>query len=140
MSTQRGAQAEDWWRQTLAAPHPAAVFLIARDTEGIIGTVQLQHAWAPNQPHRAEVVKLLVHRRARKQGLGARLMQAIEDAARNAGFTLITLDAKRGGTAEYLYRKLEWIHAGTIPGFAINTDRVTPHDAVIFYKNLNSPG
>jgi hypothetical protein len=63
-------------------------------------------------------------------------MLSIEDAARRAGFTLLTLDAKRGGTAEHLYRQLGWTHAGTIPGFAFDPDGITPHDAVIFYKEL----
>lgn len=96
--------AEDWWRRTMATSHPGAIFLVARDVTGIAGTVQLHPAGAPNQPHRAEVAKLLVHRRSRRTGLGTRLMQTIEDAARRAGFSLLTLDTKRGDTAERLYR------------------------------------
>lgn len=115
---------------------PAAIFFIARDAEGIVGTVQLHPAWAPNQPHRAEIAKLLVHRRSRRAGLGTRLMRTIEDAAQRAGFSLLTLDAKRGGPAEHLYRQLGWTHAGTIPRFAFDPDGTTPHDAVIFYKEL----
>jgi len=130
-------RAEDWWRRTMAASHSAAIFLVARDTEGIVGTVQLHPAWAPNQPHRAEIAKLLVHRRGRRAGLGTRLMLTIEDVAQRAGFRLLTLDAKRGGTAEHLYRQLGWAYAGTIPGFAFDPDGTTPHDAVIFYKELN---
>ena len=129
-------RAEDWWRRTIDAAHPAAIFFVARDAEGIVGTVQLHPAWAPNQPHRAEIAKLLVHRRSRRAGLGARLMRTIEDAAQRAGFSLLTLDAKRGGPAEHLYRQLGWTHAGTIPRFAFDPDGTTPHDAVIFYKEL----
>jgi GNAT superfamily N-acetyltransferase len=129
-------RAEGWWRKTLSAAHSGAIFLVARDAEGIVGTVQLHPAWAPNQPHRAEVVKLLVHRRGRRTGLGTRLMQAIEDAARHAGFGLLTLDAKRGEVAERLYRRLGWVVAGTIPRYAFDPDG-TPHDAVFFYKELN---
>jgi len=129
-------RAEDWWRSVIAASHSRAVFLVARDADGIVGTVQLHPAWAPNQPHRAEIVKLLVHRRSRRKGLGAQLMQAIEDAARRGGFSLLTLDAKRGAAAEHLYRQTGWIHAGTIPRYALDPDG-TPHDAVIFYKELN---
>ena len=105
-------RAEEWWRATLSAAGRRATFLVARDLDGIAGTVQLHPAWAPNQPHRAEIVKLIVHRRARRTGLGRRLMQAIEDAARDDGFRLLTLDAKRGEAAERLYRRLGWIAAG----------------------------
>lgn len=129
-------RAEAWWRRTLSASDPRAIFLVARDTEGIAGTVQLHPAWAPNQPHRAEIAKLLVHRRTRRAGLGTQLMRTVEDAARAAGFTLLTLDAKRGEAAERLYRRLGWTHAGTIPRYALDTDGRTPHDAVIFYKEL----
>ena len=130
-------EAEAWWRSVLESSSPRAVILIARDAEGIVGTVQMQPAWAPNQPHRAEVAKLLVHRRGRRAGLGTWLMQCIEDAARRAGFRLLTLDAKRGAAAERLYRRLGWTHAGTIPRFALDPDGATPHDAVIFYKDLS---
>lgn len=125
--------AQAWWRTTLSQPR--AIFLVARDADRIVGTVQLHPAWAPNQPHRAEIVKLLVHHRCRRAGLGTRLMQAIEDEARRAGFGLLTLDAKRGEAAEHLYRRMGWIHAGTIPRYAFDPDG-TPHDAVIFYKEL----
>jgi GNAT superfamily N-acetyltransferase len=130
--------AQEWWRKTMAEADPRAVFLVARDAEGIVGTVQFHPAWAPNQPHRADIVKLLVHRRVRRQGLAARLMQGIEEAARRDGFSLLTLDAKRGGAAEQLYRSIGWIAAGTIPRFALDSDG-TPHDAVIFYKDLDDP-
>ena len=132
-------RAEDWWRRTIATADSRAIFLVARDAEGIVGTVQLHPAWAPNQPHRAEIVKLLVHRRSRRMGLGTRLMHAVEDAGRRAGFSLLTLDAKRGEAAEQLYRRLGWISAGTIPRYALDSDG-TPHDAVIFYKELNQAG
>lgn len=66
--------AQRWWHGVLATARPGAVVLVARDAAGIAGTVQLHPAWAPNQPHRAEVAKLLVHRRARGTGLGTRLM------------------------------------------------------------------
>jgi acetyltransferase len=131
-------RAEEWWRQALDAAHPRGVCLVARDAEGIAGSVQLQPAWAPNQPHRAEVVKLLVHRRSRRTGLGTRLMEAIEDAARRAGFTLLTLDTKRGDGAEQLYRRLGWTALGTIPRYAFDPEGA-PHDAVFFYRELGPP-
>jgi len=129
-------RAEDWWRRTTSASSPGAIFLVARDGEGIVGTVQLHPAWAPNQPHRADIAKLLVHRRSRRTGLGTQLMQSIEDAARHAGFSLLTLDTKRGDAAEHLYRQLGWTHAGMIPGYALDSNG-TPHDTVIFYKKLS---
>jgi GNAT superfamily N-acetyltransferase len=127
--------AEEWWRKTLSSS-PSAMILVARDEEGIVGTVQLHPFWAPNQPHRADVAKLMVHRRARGAGLGRRLMEAVEEAARGAGLRLLTLDAKRGGAAEHLYRKLGWTHAGTIPRYALDPDGKALHDTVIFYKEL----
>jgi GNAT superfamily N-acetyltransferase len=130
------ARAEEWWRAIMASSDGRAIFLVARDDEGIAGSVQLHPAWAPNQPHRAEVAKLLVHRRSRRAGLGTRLMRSIEDAARDSGFTLLTLDAKRGAVAERLYRQLGWVAVGAIPAYALDPDG-TPHDAVIFYKPLN---
>ena len=129
--------AEEWWRKTIAGSDPRAVFLVARGDNGIVGTVQLQPAWAPNQPHRAEIAKLLVHRRYRRHGLATELMQTVEDAAVRAGFRLLTLDAKRGEAAEQLYRHLGWTAVGTIPRFALDPDGRTPHDAVVFYKELN---
>jgi GNAT superfamily N-acetyltransferase len=129
-------RAEDWWRNTISSAHSNAIFLVARDVEGIVGTVQLHPAWAPNQPQRAEIAKLLVHRRRRRRGLATLLMQAVEDAARRAGFRLLTLDAKRGGAADLLYRRIGWTPAATIPRYALDPDG-TPHDAVIFYKELS---
>ena len=129
-------RAEDWWRRAISASRFGAIFLVARDVEGIAGTVQLRPAWAPNQPHRAEIAKLPVRRRSRRTGLGTQLMQTIEEAARRAGFSLLTLDTKRGDAAEQLYRQIGWTPAGTVPGYALDPDG-TPHDAVIFYKELS---
>lgn len=131
-------KAESWWRQTVSEANAGAILLVARDAEGIAGTVRLHPAWAPNQPHRAELSKLMVHRRCRRTGLGAGLMHAAEGAAREAGFRLLTLDAKRGEAAERLYRRMGWTEVGIIPRYAIDSDG-TPHDTVIFYKELGSP-
>jgi acetyltransferase len=133
-------QAHQWWRQVIEAADARAIFLVARDDDGIVGTVQLHPAWAPNQPHRGEIAKLIVHRRGRGAGLGTQLMHTIEQAAREAGFRLLTLDAKSGGTAERLYRRIGWIHAGTIPKYALDTDGRTRHATEIFYKDLSQPG
>ena len=131
-------RALEWWRKTISAAHPRAIFLVARDDAGIVGTVQLHPAVAPNRPHRGEIAKLIVHRRGRGTGLGMQLMQAIEDMARGAGYCLLTLDTKRGDPAERLYRRMGWTAAGTIPEYALNADGTT-HDAVIFYKALTPP-
>jgi ribosomal protein S18 acetylase RimI-like enzyme len=128
-------EAEAWWRGKLAAPHERAVVLVARDAEGIAGTVQLQPAAMPNQPHRADIAKLQVHRRARGRGLGRALMEAIESRARAAGFTLLVLDTKRGDSAEKLYEGSGWTRVGVIPNYALDPDG-TPCDTVFFYKQL----
>lgn len=140
------AAARQWWVRTLESLHAKAVVLVAREVAAgaagvqprarIIGTVQIQPAWAPNQPHRAEVCKMIVHRRARGRGLGRALMHAIEAAARGQGFTLLTLDAKRGGPAESLYRAMGWTYVGMIPRFALDPDGKGMHDDVLFYKEL----
>jgi GNAT superfamily N-acetyltransferase len=129
-------RAEEYWRVTLGALRDRAACLVARDADGIVGAVQLVPAWSPNQPHRAEVAKLLVHRRARRQGVATALMGAVEDAARGAGFTLLVLDTKRGDGAEQLYRRLGWTESGVIPNYALNADGATLHDTVVFYKEL----
>jgi GNAT superfamily N-acetyltransferase len=129
--------AERWWRSTLAGAPQGAAVLVARDAHSaIVGTVQLQPCWAPNQPHRADIAKLLVHRSARRHGLGTRLMQAIEEEARRGGYTLLVLDTRRADPADRLYRRLGWTVVGTIPRFALDPDGVTPHETVVFYKDL----
>jgi GNAT superfamily N-acetyltransferase len=132
-------EAETWWRSVLSKSSGRAIVLVARDAEGIIGTVQLQPAWAPNQPHRADVAKLLVHRRARRRGIGRTLMAALERAASDAGFTLLLLDTCRGNDAERLYASTGWVRVGVVPGFALNPDR-TLCDTVFFYKHLVPSG
>jgi GNAT superfamily N-acetyltransferase len=127
--------AERWWREVLAKSSERTIFLIARDDEGIAGSVQLHPAWAPNQPHRADVAKLLVHRRARRKGVGAMLMREIESRARAAGFTLLTLDTVRGEAAELLYRREGWTEVGVIPRYALAPDGAMC-DTVVFYKAL----
>jgi ribosomal protein S18 acetylase RimI-like enzyme len=131
------AEAEDWWRGQLANPARRSVHLVARDTEGIVGSVQVHPSWAPNQPHHADVAKLIVHRRARRRGLGKRLMAEAEREAAAAGYRLLVLDSKRGDAGDRLYRRLGWTVVGTIPHFALDTDGKTLHDTVVFYKELS---
>ena len=127
--------AERWWREKIATADERSIFLVARDANGICGTVQLHAAWAPNQPHRGDIAKLLVYRRARRQGIGVALMDAIEQHARHSGFTLLTLDTVRGDAAVTLYMNAGWTRVGVIPNYALYPDG-TLCDTVIFYKTL----
>jgi ribosomal protein S18 acetylase RimI-like enzyme len=124
-----------WWRAAVVIDDPRGATLVVRDQEGIAGCVQLVPAWAPNQPHRAEIAKLLVHRRARRRGLGRALMLEAEARARQAGLTLLTLDTRRGDAADALYRSLGWTPAGVIPSYAVDRHGV-PHDTIYFYRTL----
>ena len=93
--------------------------LVAEDDAGIVGTVQLVLAQPDNQPHRADLAKMLVHRRARRQGLGEALMQAAEHLARDCGKSLLVLDTVTGSDGERLYARLGWQKSGVIPGYAL---------------------
>ena len=111
------------------------VLLAAYDGEAIVGTVQLVHAWPPNQPHRADVTKLLVHRSARGRGVGRLLMERLEDEARADGKTLLVLDTVSESDAYRLYTRLGWVEVGEIPDFALYPDgRVCP--TTVFYKRV----
>ena len=129
------AEAEAWWRGTIGKIDDGAIILVARDDEGIAGSVQVHPAWAPNQPHRADIAKLIVRKRARGRKLGVRLMLAAEEAARARGFTLLVLDTVPGGAAERLYRGMGWTAIGTIPGYALDPFGAVC-DTVVFYKKI----
>lgn len=111
--------------------------LVAADENGICGTVQLVLALPENQPHRADVAKMLVHRRARCRGLGEALMRAAEDTARACGRTLLVLDTVTGSAAERLYQRLGWVRVGEIPRYAL-----LPAggfcSTTVFYRDLGS--
>jgi ribosomal protein S18 acetylase RimI-like enzyme len=92
--------------------------LVAEDEEGIAGTVQLTTDMPENQPHRADVAKLLVHRRARGAGIGRKLMEAVEEAAREQGRRVLVLDTA-SATAERLYERLGWRRVGLVPDYAL---------------------
>jgi GNAT superfamily N-acetyltransferase len=109
-----------WQRVADAVQRGERALLVAEDTAGaIVGTVQLVLDLPPNQPHRADVAKMLVHRRARRQGLGERLMRAAEATARDCRRSLLVLDTVTGGDAERLYARLGWQRVGSIPGYAL---------------------
>ncbi|MEI9965327.1 MAG: GNAT family N-acetyltransferase [Caulobacteraceae bacterium] len=112
-----------------------AVLLAARLDGRIVGTVQLGLDTPPNQPHRAEVRKMLVRRAARRRGVGAALMTAVEDAARARGRTLLVLDTVTDMDGERLYARMGWTRVGVIPDYALFPDG-TPCSTTIFYKRL----
>ena len=129
-------RAAAFWRrvaQGVAAGERA--LLVAEDAEGVYGTVQLVLDLPENQPHRADVAKMLVHRRARRQGLGAALMQAAEATARDCGRTLLMLDAVTGGDAARLYQRLGWVRVGDIPNYAL-FPRGGLCSTTVFYRDL----
>lgn len=125
-----------FWRgvaRGVAAGHRA--LLVAEDAAGICGTVQLVFDLPENQPHRGDLAKMLVHRRARRQGLGAALVRAAEATARDCGKSLLVLDTVTGSDAERLYAKLGWERVGEIPRYAL-----WPQggfcSTTVFYRNL----
>lgn len=129
------ATAVTFWQRTASLVAAGlAVVLVARDEGDIAGTVTLRWDLPENQPHRADVAKLLVHRRARRRGMAEALMRAIEDEARAAGRTLLVLDTA-SAEAEGLYRKLGWVEVGVIPGFAL-LPTGEPCDTTYFYREL----
>lgn len=108
-----------WTSIASAVANGERALLVAEDDQGICGTAQLVLALPPNQPHRADVSKVLVHRRARRRGVGAALMRAAEETARECGRDLLVLDTVTGGDAQRLYERLGWIRVGDIPRFAL---------------------
>jgi GNAT superfamily N-acetyltransferase len=110
--------------------------LVARLGDRIVGTVQVDLATPPNQPHRGEVLKLLVHPDARRRGIARRLMISLEDVARAERRSLLTLDTWTGGYAETLYRSLGYVAVGVIPRFARGSTTPALEPTTIMYKEL----
>ncbi|QDO97631.1 GNAT family N-acetyltransferase [Ferrovibrio terrae] len=126
-----------WQRQLPSLRDGSAVLFVARDKAGnIVGTVMLGMDTPPNQKHRADVKKLLVHSHARRQGLGRRLMQTAEAEARRRGLTLLTLDTEHGSAAEPLYHALGYTLLGILPGYALAADGAALQPCAFFYKPL----
>jgi len=113
--------------------------LAARLDGRIVGTVQLDPAWAPNQRHRAEVLKLLVHPDARRRGIARSLMVALEELARDCGWTLLTLDTWTGRAGEQLYRSLGYTAIGSIPRYARGSTTPELEPSTVMYKELDRP-
>jgi len=123
-----------WQRVARGVTAGERVLVIAEDAEGVCGTVQLILDQPENQPHRADLAKMLVHRRARRRGLGAALMRAAEAAARDCGKTLLVLDTA-SDDAERLYEREGWVRVGVIPGYAL-LPHGGPCATTYFYRNL----
>lgn len=130
------AKALAFWQKAVAsAARGERIVLVAEDAKGIVGTVQIVLAMPDNQLHRADVAKMQVHRRARRCGLGAALMKAAEDVAREEKRTLLVLDTVTGSDAERLYARLGWQRCGVIPGYAL-LPRGGLCSTTVFYREL----
>ncbi|RYE28670.1 MAG: GNAT family N-acetyltransferase [Hyphomicrobiales bacterium] len=136
MSWNTTADYERFWRDVAAGVAGGQVILLAaRNEDGIVGTAQLHPTAKPNQPHRAEIAKVLVHSRARRQGIGEALMQRAEAIARENGRDLLVLDTDEHSAARRLYNRLGWTEAGTIPRYALMPDGADC-GSTFFYKSL----
>lgn len=132
------AEAEAFWsaRVTPAVRRGRLIVLVARQSARIVGTVQLDCDTPPNQPHRAELRKLLVHPGFRHRGIAKALVAEVEHRARAMGRSLITLDTRTGDAAEPLYASLGYAAAGVIPGYCRDPRREKLDSTTIMYKRL----
>jgi GNAT superfamily N-acetyltransferase len=130
------ARAEAFWRDVAADVESGRrALLVAEDEDGIVGTVQLGLAQPENQPHRADLAKMLVHPRGRRRGLGAALIEAAEQTARDCGKSLLVLDTVTGSDAERLYERMGWVRVGEIPDYSLlPRGGLTPTS--VFYRSL----
>lgn len=136
MAWNTDADFERFWQGVAGDVATGRVLLfVARDESGIVGTAQLHPIGKPNQPHRAEIAKVLVHSRARRRGIGEALMRAAEAAARAMGRDLLVLDTDEAGAARRLYARLGWTELGTIPRYALMPDG-SDCGSTFFYKKL----
>ncbi len=130
-------RALDFWRGVaLGVERGERALLVAEDGHGIVGTVQLVLALPENQPHRADLCKMLVHRRSRRQGVGNQLMRAAEAVARECGKSLLVLDTASPEAAA-LYQRAGWVRCGVIPGFAL-LPQGGLCDTTLFYRQLDA--
>lgn len=127
-------EADAWWGGVIASMAAGETVLLGARLEGrLLGSAQLGLVFPPNQLHRAEVKKVIVHREARGRGLAVALMTALDAEARRRGRTLLTLDTATGSAAERLYERLGWHRVGIIPDQALWPDG-RPCDATLFWK------
>lgn len=130
-------EARSYWLDVFAAVGGGIRTLsVAIQNEQLIGAVQLGLELRPNGMHRAEVMKLMVHRRVRGQGVGRALMIRAEALARELGRSLLVLDTRCGDVAEQLYLRLGYVRAGVIPGYALSASGEL-HDTVVMYRQLD---
>ncbi|MGY6704819.1 GNAT family N-acetyltransferase [Roseinatronobacter sp.] len=138
MATLTLAEAERFWRNDVRAAVQRGgrqLFGVLADSR-LVGTVQLITGMPPNQPHRAEISKMIVHPESRRLGLGKALMTAAIDAARRADKVLVTLDTRTGDVSEALYRSVGFEQAGVIPDFAFDPDGQARHATTYMYRYL----
>lgn len=136
MSALSKTEAKSFFEKVLRGVHQGDRILLAAFIDSkLVGTVQILLATPPNQPHRADIAKLLVVRSARGQGVARRLMERAEEVSRLAGRTLLVLDTATGGQAEKLYSRLGWTRVGVIPRYALYPDGAWC-DTTIFYKQV----
>lgn len=130
--------AAGFWRESVfpAVGRGGRIVLVVREGGLAVGTVQLDIDTPPNQPHRAEVRKLLVHPKARRRGLARSLMAELEERARAAGRSLLTLDTRTGDAAEPLYASLGYATTGIIPGYCLDPANGVLDATTIMYKAL----
>ncbi|MEV0524018.1 GNAT family N-acetyltransferase [Streptomyces sp. NPDC050439] len=134
------AAAAIWWRSLAPAVAEGRLAIwVARDGERITGTVSVGFVDKPNGRHRAEILKLMVHRAARGRGFARTLLATAEQAAADAGVTLLVLDTETGSPAESLYRHGGWTAAGTIPDYAADPAGVL-HPTTLFFKKVGGSG
>ena len=129
-------KAEHFWRGSLRqASDGTRIIFGAVENGAIVGTVTLLLDMPENQPHRAEIAKMMVAGHARGRGIASKLLTAAEDAARERGKTLLMLDTVKGSAAARLYTKMGWVFFGDVPGHALRGDG-TPDDTSFFYKEV----
>jgi len=131
------ADAAAFWDKAIQEIAAGSTILVAAyDDGGLVGTALLDLDTPPNQRHRADVKKVLVHRRARRRGFAHALMVRIEEEARARGRTLLTFDTQRGSAAERLYEQLGYCRFGIVPRYAVLPDGRGLDDCSFFYKEL----
>ena len=128
------ADALPYWRSVIAALREGSRLLLVAEHDGLIqGAVQLGLEMRANGNHRAEAMKLFVHRRARRQGLARGLMTEVETFAQRIGRTLLVMDTRKGGEAEKLCESLGYVRYGEVPGYARSGDGEL-HNTVFFFR------